>query len=115
MATSTPSQISFPAGTAGLRADPNPVPAAGPGKTTISWQTGAGEVGEVYLVEDNGERLFARGSSGSADAPWIGPGSTRFRLYRGTEHKEVLADLTVTMAGPPSATGTATAAPSPSP
>ena len=99
LTTSTPAP-GFPPGTVGLRADPNPVLQTGAnGKTTISWQTGSDQTGEVYLVEEKGERLFARGPFGSSDAPWIAPGSTRFRLYRGTEHKEVLAELTVTMGG----------------
>jgi len=113
----TPSAtITFPPGTVGLRADPNPVPAnVGNGKTTVGWQTGTAETGEVYLVEEKGERLFARGPSGSSDAPWIAPGSTRFRLYRGTDHREVLAELIVTMGRSASAGATTTPTPASSP
>jgi hypothetical protein len=91
---------SFTPGIPALRADPNPIRSdRAPGKTMISWQSGSEELSEIYLVEPTGERLFARGAFGSAEAPWISVGTTRFRLYRGTEHKEVLAELTVTMGG----------------
>lgn len=103
----------FAPGVAGLQANPNPVPAGVQGKTTISWQTGTEDPGEVYLVEDKGERLFARGAAGSAEAPWISPGSTRFRLYRGTAHQEVLAELTVTMDSAPGASITPATSSSP--
>ena len=95
--TPNSSSATFAPGVAGLQANPNPVPPSSPGKTTISWQTGTADSGDVYVVDQNGEKLFARGPSGSAEAPWITPGSTRFRLYRGTEHSEVLAELTVHM------------------
>jgi hypothetical protein len=120
-ATATPSTVasipspSFTPGAPGLRADPNPVRAErAPGKTMISWQSGSEDVSEVYLAEPGGERLFARGAFGSAEAPWINVGSTRFRLYRGTEHKELLAELTVTMTtGGSSAASSAAASPKP--
>jgi hypothetical protein len=97
----SPSSGPVSTGTALLKADPNPVPAAAPGggKTTIRWQTGTGENGEVYLVEPERERLFAAGASGASEATWLSPGTTRFRLYRGTEHREMLVELSVTMAG----------------
>jgi hypothetical protein len=108
-ATSSASPSSGPVstGTAVLKADPNPVPPAAPGsgKTTISWQTGTGKNGEVYLVDAQSERLFAAGPSGASEATWLSPGTTRFRLYRGTEHREMLVELSVTMAGiPPGST-----------
>jgi hypothetical protein len=79
-----------------LRADPNPVPAGtGPGKTTIFWQTADQSVGEVYVWDGKEERLFARGSKGSSDAPWIGTGSTEFRLYNPRDRTKVLARLVV--------------------
>jgi hypothetical protein len=79
-----------------LRADPNPVPAGdGTGTTTITWQTGDQSVGEVYVWDGTGERLFARGSQGSSVAPWIGTGSTEFRLYNSQDHGKVLARLVV--------------------
>jgi hypothetical protein len=88
-------------GVAGIRAVPNPVPAGeGAGKTTINWQTSDGTVAEVYLVTDGAsETLFARGTNGPADAPWITAGSTyEFRLYGGTDHKALLGKVTVTRA-----------------
>lgn len=68
-----------------LKADPNPVPAgAGAGKTRISWTT-KGNLGVVKVyVSENGqpETVFAQGSEGSVEAPWIGAGSNyEFRLY----------------------------------
>jgi hypothetical protein len=88
-------------GVAGIRAEPNPVPAGeGAGKTMINWQTTDGTVGEVYLVTDGvPETLFARGTNGPAEAPWIVTGSTyEFRLYGGTDHKTLLGKVIVTRA-----------------
>jgi hypothetical protein len=86
---------------ASLTADPNPVPAGeGAGKTIINWQLSDGAVGEIYLMTDGSpETLFARGSNGPAEAPWIMAGSTyEFRLYSGTDHKALLGKVTVTRA-----------------
>ena len=82
-----------------LTASPNPVP-FGPefGITKISWDTGDGSWGQVY-VSANGEAetLFMQGPKGSADAAWIGTGGTyEFRLYAGQEHKKLLASIKVT-------------------
>jgi hypothetical protein len=88
-------------GVAGIRADPNPVPAGeGAGKTMINWQLSGGAVGEVYLVTDgSAETLFARGANGPAEAPWITAGSTyEFRLYSETDRKVPLAKVIVTRA-----------------
>lgn len=80
-----------------LRADPNPVPPGNPnGKTTISWATGSDSVGDVYVAGGGKETLFASGTEGSQDAPWIHPGSNEFRLYRQDDRK-LLAKLIVTM------------------
>jgi hypothetical protein len=79
-----------------LTASPNPVPIGGTGglrgTTTISWSTGDGSEGQVYLaVRGQPEQLFAQGSRGSQEAPWISPSATfEFRLYAGTEHKVLL-------------------------
>src|SRR5262245_29363569 len=83
-----------------ISAAPNPVP-AGPekfGKTTISWNTGDGSVGEVYVSTDgSSEKLFAGNrSKGSMEAAWIGKGVYEFRLYAGKDHKTVLSALKVT-------------------
>lgn len=84
-----------------LAADPNPVPLGeDAGKTTISWQTADGTTGEVYVVTNsNPETLFAKGSKGRAEAPWIVADSTyEFRLYSGTDHKTILRRVIVTRA-----------------
>jgi hypothetical protein len=82
-----------------ITASPNPVTTGeGPGTTTITWNTGDGTAGQVYVSEDGGpERIFAEGSPGSIPAPWIQAGKTfEFRLYAGTEHANVLAKTQVT-------------------
>jgi len=80
-------------------ADPNPVPTgAGLGRTRVSWATSAGGDAEVCVSQDGRrEQLFARGASGSAEAPWIAAGSSyEFRLYsRDTSHR-LLAKTIVT-------------------
>jgi hypothetical protein len=99
-----------------LRADPNPVPSGSVGKTTIAWDTGGNDAGDVYVGTAGNEKLFANGPNGSQDAPWIAPGSTEFRLYNHADHK-LLAYLTVTMpssdtpASNPSATPIISASP----
>jgi hypothetical protein len=87
------------ASTARITASPNPVVAGqGAATTTITWDTGDGSVGQVYVSSDGAsEGLFASGPSGSAAAPWIVAGKTwEFRLYAGTEHTKVLAKTQVT-------------------
>ena len=85
-----------------ITASPNPVP-PGPdfGTTTISWNTGDGTIGEVYLAEnDKPEKLFAgERSQGVLETPWIGAGGIyEFRLYAGKEHKKLLASVKVVRA-----------------
>jgi glycosyltransferase involved in cell wall biosynthesis/ribosomal protein S15P/S13E len=47
------------------------------------------------------QRLFASGSAGSTEAPWIAAGGTyEFRLYRGPAQNELLASVTVTQNAP---------------
>lgn len=102
--------VAPPAGRAGsptLTASPNPVPTAGsPGETIISWDTGDGRPGQVYLyVPRPGavEQLFAAGAHGTRPAPWIDPHATyEFRLYAGEQRTTRLATIEVT-ALPPSA------------
>ena len=87
------------ASAATITASPNPVTTGeGPGTTTITWNTGDGTTGQVYVSEDGApETLFATGSTGSAPAPWIQAGKTfEFRLYARTEHAKVLAKTQVT-------------------
>jgi hypothetical protein len=85
--------------TATITASPNPVLVGqGPGTTAITWNTGDGSAGTVYLSKDGGpEAAFASGPPGSAPAPWIEAGITyEFRLYAGTEHTKMLAKIQVT-------------------
>jgi hypothetical protein len=82
-----------------ITASPNPVATGeGPGTTTVTWNTGDGSAGQVFVSEDGApETLFASGSAGSVAAPWIQAGKTfEFRLYAGTEHAKVLAKTQVT-------------------
>lgn len=82
-----------------ITANPNPVPAGpSPGTTTIQWDTGDGSWGEIYLALPGlPEKLFTRGPKGSAEAPWIGGSAAfEFRLYKGTNHQEVIAKTSVT-------------------
>lgn len=82
-----------------LTAVPNPVPASGsePGTTTVSWDTGDGSTGQVWvLFPDGREVLFAGGAKGTQEAPWIHAGQTyEFRLYRGEERALRLATIKV--------------------
>jgi hypothetical protein len=82
----------------GITASPNPVP-AGPekGTTRVSWNTGDGSAGQVYVSRDGKpEQLFSQGPKGSEEAAWIQAGSTyEFRLYAGKEHARLLASVQV--------------------
>ena len=94
-----PAAASPAASAATITASPNPVTVGqGPGTTTITWNTGDGTTGQVYVSEDGApENLFTAGPTGSAPAPWIQAGKTfEFRLYAGTEHAKVLAKIQVT-------------------
>lgn len=87
------------ASAATIAASPNPVPAGeGVGTTTITWNTGEGTAGQVYVSVDGGsESIFGGGPPGSAAASWIQAGKAyEFRLYAGTEHATVLAKTEVT-------------------
>lgn len=87
-----------------LGATPNPVPdGVGAGATTISWSTGDGSPGRIYVSVDRGpEQLFAGGPEGSQDAAWIGTGTTyEFRLYSGMERTTPVAVVNVTRSDPP--------------
>ena len=85
-----------------IEARPNPVPGrSDKGRTQVSWDTGDGSPGQVYVAVDGGaEVLFAGGASGSQPANWISTGSTyEFRLYRGTERAELLGRVRVVRGG----------------
>ena len=96
----TKSPTASPASGPSIAASPNPVPAGSTkfGTTTVTWDTGDGSIGEVYVsVNGKDEKLFAGNrAKGSLDAPWIGKGDHEFRLYAGKEHKTVLASVKVT-------------------
>jgi hypothetical protein len=82
-----------------ITAIPNPVPTqSGTGATAISWNTGDGSPGSVYVSFDNGpEELFADGSMGSSDARWIKPNvKYEFRLYSKASPRIMLASVQVT-------------------
>lgn len=82
-----------------ITGSPNPVTTGeGSGTTRITWKTGDGTNGQVYVSEDGApETLFAAGPTGSALAPWIKAGKTfEFRLYAGTKHTKLLAKTQVT-------------------
>ena len=82
-----------------LSAAPNPVALQAPtGTSVISWSTGSGAVGQVWLsVNGAPEVLFAQGPSGAQAAPWISVNrNLRFTLYEGFLRAVPLAATTVT-------------------
>src|SRR4029453_1681387 len=85
-----------------ISASPNPVPAgAGTGATTVTWTTGDGSPGEVYVRINAGREILSAGASarGAQRDTWIGAGEVcEFRLYSGTSHAERLATVVVTRA-----------------
>lgn len=98
------SERMLPAATLGseatIAAQPNPVPECfGPGRTQITWNTGGAQCGYVYVsVNRGGEKLFAEGASGAADATWISDGCVyEFRLYAARTRNPLLAAVTVMM------------------
>jgi hypothetical protein len=86
-------------GGARITAAPNPVPAGQTdfGSTTVTWTTGDGTSGNVYVSLNGGQpKLFASGVSGSAEATWIGAGTVYvFRLHAGNDQGKVLASVEV--------------------
>lgn len=76
---------------------PNPVPAGrGPGKTIVSWHTGDGSPGQIYVSIGGGpERLFSSNPS-HQEATITGKDEHEFRLYAGTDHAARLATAKVT-------------------
>ena len=97
-ASETP-QPSAPRGPT-ITATPNPVPAgAGPGVTTIAWDTGGdGSVVDVYLSVDGGpEKLFGKHSKDSKQIDWVGTGPVyEFRMYPTGEHATPIGSVKVT-------------------
>ena len=94
-----------PAGTAApqaptITAAPNPIPAGeGQGSTTLTWTTGDGSLGEVYLRTGNGEDILFAGAApkGVQAATWIHAGvKYEFILYAGKgERTKELARVSV--------------------
>jgi tRNA (mo5U34)-methyltransferase len=83
-----------------LSASPNPVPAGkGAGKTTVSWNSGSGSPGKIYVSVNGGEEsLFAAERQDSRVANWIQTGTNyEFRLYD-SDHTELLDKIVVTRA-----------------
>ena len=84
-----------------LSADPNPVPTGDPDKpvasTQVSWDTGDGGIGELYVkIDREDERLIGRAPSGTMKIEWIQFDSLyQFRLYS-KKRSRLLATLTVT-------------------
>ena len=86
-----------------ITASPNPVPVGGlTGKTTITWGTKGlpGLEVHIFVYDSTGKEagMFATGSVGSQEAPWISQ-ATEFRLCHGTgPDKKVLDSVVVTLA-----------------
>lgn len=84
-----------------LSATPNPIPTGDPDKpvasTQITWDTGDGTIGELYVkIDREDERLVGHAPSGSMKIDWIQFDSVyEFRLY-GKKRSKLLATLTVT-------------------
>lgn len=81
-----------------ISADPNPVFSESlMVSTTLSWDTGDGSLGQVWVTADGSEEvLFAAGAAGSSVAAWIMPGLVYlFRLYEGTGHSTLLGQVGV--------------------
>lgn len=95
----SPNETTLAAGAATISASPNPVPtSAGKGVTTISWNTGTAEDGQVYVSDDGApEQLFGSGKDGSTKVDWIqSKHHYDFRLYEGHAHAKALASVKVT-------------------
>jgi len=83
---------------ASISASPNPV-YSDPGRSTVTWSTGDGSDGEVYVSINGGREVLFAGarSSGSQAVDWIGFGDKcEFRLYAGRAHATRLASVLVT-------------------
>jgi hypothetical protein len=84
-----------------LFAEPNPVPAGDPdqllGTTTITWNTGSGATGDLYVKVDRAPEVFmARSPSGTQKIGWIQFDCFyEFRLYA-KKRSKLLAKLAVT-------------------
>ena len=83
-----------------ITASPNPIQAAGglTGKTTITWGTKGipGLDVHVFVYDSSGKEagMFATGSVGTQEAPWISQ-PTEFRLYQGNGPDRKLLDSVI--------------------
>jgi hypothetical protein len=97
--TPTPSDYVPPEepGEAWIIAIPNPVPAGrGPGKTIVTWYTGDGSPGQVYVsIGGAPEQLFSTNPS-HHEATINGKSDYEFRLYAGADHTTRLGTVKVT-------------------
>jgi hypothetical protein len=84
-------------GEAWIIAIPNPVPAGrGPGKTIVTWYTGDGSPGQVYVsIGGAPEQLFSTNPS-HHEATINGKSDYEFRLYAGADHTTRLGTVKVT-------------------
>lgn len=85
------------ASAATISASPNPIPTGAKlGTTTLTWDT-HGDEGQVYVSENDGaEKLLASGATGSQSVDWIRAHTHyEFRLYEGSAHSKVLAQVEV--------------------
>jgi hypothetical protein len=80
-----------------ITANPGLVTVAGrTGSTEISWDTGNGSMGFVFVTTSDGKPvLFATGAKGSRVAPWIRSGTYAFELYGDDQRRTLLAAVTV--------------------
>jgi hypothetical protein len=68
----------------------------GNGSTEITWDTGNGSMGFVFVTEEGGKPvLFAKNSRGSVVAPWIGNRTYAFELYADDQRQTLLAKVNV--------------------
>jgi hypothetical protein len=84
-------------GVAAIAAKPEHVTVAGErGSTEISWDTGNGSMGFVFVTQnDRKPVLFATSPKGSRVVPWIRVGHYVFELYADTDRQTLLAKVAV--------------------
>jgi hypothetical protein len=79
----------------------------GAGSTEISWDTGNGSMGFVFVTTSEGKPvLFASGAKGTRVAPWIRPRAYAFELYGDDQRRTLLAAVTVSGTTESEASGT---------
>jgi hypothetical protein len=80
-----------------IKANPQRVTLSdGRGSTEIEWATGNESIGFIFVTEKGGKPvLFANGSRGKEDAPWIKGNTYVFELYGDDQRQTLLAKVTV--------------------